>query len=215
MEVQVIHSQQTMSSREIAEVRSITGFDRYTIDSNGVVYSLYFVSRTGRITQRDLPKKLAIAVDNYGYGVVTLYSDDDKRTCKVHRLVAEAFLEANTSRNQVNHKNGQKLDNKISNLEWCTPSENQLHSYHTLNRAPSRPWLGQSNKSISIPVSAMDCASGKESFFPSIKACCLSKSISKSSITKHIDTGIPVKGLLIRKAYAIPITFGSPACATS
>lgn len=48
---------------------------------------------------------------------------------KVHRLVAQAYLGYETDRDQINHKNGIKNDNRVENLEWCTRSENTRHAY--------------------------------------------------------------------------------------
>lgn len=65
------------------------------------------------------------------YLAVNLVQHAQYKTFKVHRLVAMSFLDNHRNCEQINHKDGNKLNNALDNLEWCTRSENLLHAYRT------------------------------------------------------------------------------------
>jgi hypothetical protein len=75
---------------------------------------------------------------NHGYLRVKLSVDGKVARKRVHRLVAEEFLENPLNKPYVNHKDGNKLNNHFSNLEWCTASENEYHSYRVLGKIQPR-----------------------------------------------------------------------------
>src|SRR3990167_11158931 len=62
------------------------------------------------------------------YVRVSLRRDRRQTAHPVHRLVADAFLGSRPPGHQINHKNGNKTDNRAENLEWVTRNENQLHA---------------------------------------------------------------------------------------
>ena len=91
-----------------------------------------------------------------GYLVVWLRSDDGSHaTVLVHRLVALAFLGPCPAGKQVNHKNGDKADNRIANLEYVTPSENHLHAFRTGLRSPKRGAESKCSSLSDCEVSAL------------------------------------------------------------
>ena len=97
--------------------RDIAGYEgKYQITSWGRVYSV------------DSQKYLKPEVNEKGYLRVDLYAENGKRThYKIHRLVADAFIENKYDKPQINHKDGNKQNNSVTNLEWVTDSENKEH----------------------------------------------------------------------------------------
>jgi hypothetical protein len=69
-----------------------------------------------------------------GYLRVSLSNKSVVKRFLVHRLVAECFINRKPNQDYVNHKDGVKVNNHESNLEWCTSSENELHSYKILGK---------------------------------------------------------------------------------
>lgn len=70
------------------------------------------------------------------YLSVSLSKKSKRRSYNIHRLVAEAFLDRPANADEVNHKDGNKWNNDISNLEWVSQRENMLHAMQQLNKFP-------------------------------------------------------------------------------
>ena len=97
-------------------------FGRYEVSSFGRVKSHIYRGHP-------LTRILKLSIDTGGYPIVKLYFNKKSRTTKVHRLVAEAFILNPNRLPQVNHKDGNKQNNNVDNLEWCTCLENQKHAW--------------------------------------------------------------------------------------
>ena len=93
--------------------------------------SAYGVTREGKVFSRKsgMWKELKPQKDTDGYLQVRLYGNNLKRLVFVHRLVADAFLSKSENNNEVNHIDGNKLNNDANNLEWTTRSRNMLHAH--------------------------------------------------------------------------------------
>ena len=90
----------------------------------------YFISSNGQIKNK-YGKILKPWIRN-GYYTIGLMINKKRTNYYVHRLVAEYFLSnPDKQRNFVNHLDGDKLNNNVSNLEWCTRQENAQHAYET------------------------------------------------------------------------------------
>ncbi len=91
--------------------------------------SSYLVSDMGRIKSLYTGKFLTPSPDSDGYAVLSLTRSGIRRSYRWHKLVLSAFIDNKHNKSQINHINGNKLDNRLSNLEWVTPGENIKHAY--------------------------------------------------------------------------------------
>lgn len=131
-------------ANEITEIwKAIAGYEgRYEVSNMGRVRSLdQMVKHPTGSLKRWRGRVLKATVYSTGYPMVNLGSNKIARS--VHRLVAKAFIPNPENKPHVNHLNGIKLDARSTNLEWCTPSENEKHSYASLGKRPNLSGLGR------------------------------------------------------------------------
>ena len=91
----------------------------------------YKVSNTGKVFSCRRQKYLSQKSDKDGYKEVCLCVDEVRKYKRVHRLVAEAFIPNEESLPIINHKDGDKTNNHVSNLEWTTNYGNVIHGFNT------------------------------------------------------------------------------------
>jgi len=89
---------------------------------------IYTIYSDGKVYSNKSKKFIKPHIEN-GYYRIGLYIDGKPKTYKLHRLIGECFIEKPEGKNQINHKDCNKFNNDVSNLEWCNNSENQLHAY--------------------------------------------------------------------------------------
>jgi hypothetical protein len=117
----------------------------YQVSNIGCVRSVERVVPFGSQQRIIKPSNLRFFKKHNGYLSVKIYKNGRQYTMYVHRLVAMAFCDGYFYKADVNHIDGDKSNNISSNLEWCTRSENQIHSVNVLhnklgNRKRCKKW---------------------------------------------------------------------------
>lgn len=147
----------------MTEWRPIKGFDsRYLVSSDGAIVSNDYKCSGRRVT-------LKPALDKKGYLRTVLLDNSGKyRTVKIHRLVANAFIDNPDGLPQVNHINGIKTDNNASNLEWVTNIENAHHALDNGLFRNSIAAVRAENRSRQIAVIAINEDTGERARYASM-----------------------------------------------
>ena len=96
---------------------------------------LYEVSNKGNVRNVRRNKLLRLSKNNYGYIQVSLYKNGIKTGPKVHRLVAEAFIPNPDNLPMINHKDEDKTNNNVDNLEWCDVKYNNNYGTKNIRRS--------------------------------------------------------------------------------
>lgn len=147
---------------------------------------LYQVSNLGMIrSTRGLRNQVG---NGYGYLCVDLWKHNKRKRFYVHRLVANAFLKNEHNYPTVNHKDGNKSNNCVSNLEWCTYSYNNVHAL--------KNGLRHSNKNNAHMSKRVEALKDKKVVyrFPSMREAERQLHIANGSVSVAIKKGWKYKG---------------------
>lgn len=123
--------------------KPVVGMPQYQVDKDGRIYG-----HQGELSQW---------LSDSGYLKVGLYDKGKRKRLRVHRLVANAFIPNDDRKKYVNHKNGDKQDNRVENLEWVTREENDAHAQAN----------GFKSKGL-VEIVAVNLRDGAEKTYPSI-----------------------------------------------
>ena len=150
------------------EWKVIKDFPRYMISSYGRVFS----------TKRN---KILKPYNSHGYCVVDLGERrDNRRASYVHRLVADAFISNPDNKEEVNHINSVRHDNRVENLEWVTPSENVKHAWKYGNARVTEK-MGKTTKELySKPVICVE----SKTLYDSLSQASKETGLYKASISR-------------------------------
>ena len=111
--------------------KDIKGYEsKYKISNYGDVVSLpRFKNNHSKLQEVPMKKISKYTNKRNGYVYVYLCNDGKYKNIRLHRLVAETFIDNPNNYNQVNHKDGNKQNNRVDNLEWCNCSYNIKDMY--------------------------------------------------------------------------------------
>lgn len=110
----------------------------YQVSNLGRVKRLIFKNNHCVMPKEKILKPLKHGKTDNEYLMVSLSKNSKEKQYYIHRLVAEAFIPKVKNKNQINHKNGIKNDNRIENIEWCNNSENQRHALKMGLKIPAK-----------------------------------------------------------------------------
>lgn len=149
------------------KIIDLPGFKGYKISNYGYVISY----------KRKEPKILTNSKYSNGYVFVTLSKNNESRTYLLHRLVLMAFCPCEGMENlQVNHKDFDRSNNRLDNLEWTTPQENR--DYRDKNK--------HTPKAETIKVIFLE--DGRELIFDTISSCAEYFGVSRKAINRYLET---------------------------
>lgn len=158
----------------------------YQISNRGNVRSLdrrVPNPKYGTILLKGKPK--AVSISRFGYVRVMLAKYPYEKWNSVHQLVANAFLPPKPkNKNQINHINGIKSDNRPENLEWCNASENQLHSFRT---GLHKKLYGQANPAAKLDIEKVKKIRTSYSDGAKIKELANAYSVSRGTIENIVN----------------------------
>lgn len=150
---------------------------------------LYWVSNYGAVYSSITDKVMKLKTTVFGYKTVALTDVwKNRKTIFVHRLVADAFLDNPENKPQVNHIDGNKINNHISNLQWATGEENIGHAFS--NNLMRRDKF---NKPVVISKTLLS----EEIRFQSIKEAAVFLKVTSSAITYAVKNGSVCNGFLV------------------
>ncbi|MGX5389904.1 HNH endonuclease [Bacillus thuringiensis] len=160
---------------------------------------LYELNRDGQVRRIHTKRILKSVIASNGYYVVSLWKNNKGRHYYIHRLLAESFIpNENPIRDKiVNHKDGDKLNNRLNNLEWCSYSCNNKHAYdmglkvvtqnmkRSIRQRASVQNIGNSYRSI--PILAFDLRGHFVGEFSSIKEAAEKLGVHRTRIFRFLN----------------------------
>lgn len=160
---------------EVSNTGKVRSIDRTIICKNGVLKKVKGKELYFTISKIDKNNHLQRAI-------VQLWKNNKPYLRYVHRLVADAFIENPENKPQINHIDGNPLNNNVSNLEWSTATENMIHAYENGLIKPKRPYKQKTCR----PVIAVNRDTGDVKRFISVHEAARAFGVTVMSVSNVV-----------------------------
>lgn len=158
--------------------KDVVGYENlYEVSNHGGIRSKTRIITDRRGVKRKRPGRPLRNRSVNKYYTVMLYKDGKRSGVYVHRLIALAFIPLEIGKNYINHLDGDKLNNHIDNLQWCTIEENNAHAIET----------GLNDKRHKVVLTHR--STGQKRIFESKTAASLFLGFRENYVSKNIQSG--------------------------
>ena len=165
----------------------------YQVSNLGRVKSLERYQQNHSKFQKIEEKMKSIHTKSNGYQFVQLYKDNRMKNIYVHKLVAQAFIPNIDNKPEVNHIDGNKLNNSVKNLEWVTSNENNKHKWRTglqrFSEKQSKITKENNQKYKSRPIKQLDLQGNYIRTWKNAHEASRQLSIDRSCISQCCNNG--------------------------
>ena len=150
------------------EWRPVVGYEGlYEVSNMGRVKSVERTAWCGNGYRTVHERILRTRKNRYGYVIVNLYQEGKMKTCCIHRLVAESFIPNPDNLPDINHKDEDKTNNNVDNLEWCSRSYNNTYNGRAKKAGKKIGKKLRNHPKTSKPIIGIDKVTGLIVEFPS------------------------------------------------
>ena len=167
------------------DIDFIDGFPNHVITTDGRIIVLSYEDLNGRVRKT---KEVKQHLNNDGYPSVRITHRGNVKTTSVHRLVAETFIPNPENKETVNHIDGDKTNNHVSNLEWATRGEQMQHAYKLGLKKPNAVMKLMTKVANSKPVKCVKKETNETMYFLSARDCSREMGYSERWCDKIIGT---------------------------
>lgn len=171
------------------EWKDVVGYeDHYEVSNIGRIRSKL---RQIKTRNRIITKKSIIRtphITKKGYHRIQLVKNGKKENKFIHTLVAECFIGTRSNNYQVNHKDGIKINNIVSNLEWITPSQNLQHAYDNKLKLSKAKYIVKCNE---LNITTIGCSKMEKELrklgYEKASSSAIHRCITSKTNASHLD----------------------------